>query len=101
MKQTPRKAVADPGFDLGAWTLSTGRGGGGWKTIENVDSGSTTHFLACLALFLLRLCFEMNGERSERNKMRKFSIWAYTIIGPRPIGARAGCAPHLDPLVQS
>jgi len=42
-----------------------------------------------------------NRERSERRKNAK--NWRFghkKIIGPRPLGgARAGCAPPLDPLV--
>jgi len=37
--------VADPGFDLGGWTLSTG--GVGVKNIDYVHSWSKSHFFAC------------------------------------------------------
>ena len=46
-------------------------------------------FRKFLAAFLLKLCLKLNIERSERKKMRKYSVLGIKIIGLWP----------LDPLV--
>jgi len=61
--------VADPGFGLrgGAWTLSTG-GGGGRKPLKVLTVEIKTSFLACFCHISLKIMLKMNRERSERRK---------------------------------
>ena len=83
------QAVA--GFHLGG-TLSTGRG---LKIIES-------HFVACLTIFLLKLCLKIIA--SEEKFEKKIAFWAKDIIGPQSLREGAPGAPPPpppDPLVSS
>jgi len=67
--------VADPGFDLRvAWTLSTGGGGGGRKTLNVfiVVEVKVIFSRFFLAIFLLKLCLkQIASEASEENFEKK------------------------------
>ena len=51
--------VADPGFDLGGWTLSTG--GWGWKILIMFIVEVKVIFFVFLAIFLLKLCLKLKN----------------------------------------
>jgi len=50
----------------------------------------------------IKIRLKMNRERSEQGKIEKNKRFGHKkIIGPQPLGgARAGCGPPLDPLVE-
>jgi len=64
--------VADPGFDLrvGAWTLSTGVGGGRKcrKSLKVLEVEVKVIFSVFLAIFLLKVCLKLFASEEKNEK---------------------------------